>query len=142
MMIPSIRPLIFPEDTRPIESSSSNSSHLNKGHIRSLDSLTGAPECHKGEAAEQEARNLVDTFATVAMESAAARYGQAVVEEGPDLTTITDSTGIVNDLAEPSIGDLPEDKTERPIKKKVRHATDETMRMLSDITDLYERLAK
>ena len=108
----------------------------------SEDSLTGAPENHKGEAAEQEAKNFVDSFATVAMESAAAKYGQTVTEDEPDRPAITDGLEAAEAAAENRTDDAPEDKTKKPMKKKVSHATDQVMRILSDITDIYEKFAK
>ncbi|KAJ5570117.1 uncharacterized protein N7459_009547 [Penicillium hispanicum] len=142
IMIPSIRTLLFPELTPSSCSDASSDTRSTRGQPESLDSLTGAPESHKGEAAEQEARNLIDSFATVAMESAAAKYGQTVLEEAPNVpAAITDGSEITQGPTEPPAGETPEDKTEKPMKKKVRHATDQTMSVLSDITDLYERFA-
>jgi hypothetical protein len=139
IMVPPVRLLLFPGLAKTDDSTARSA----KGaQTESEDSLTGAPENHKGEAAEQEARNLVDSFATVAMESAAAKYGQTVTEDGPDRHAITDSIETVEATAETPTGDAPEDKTKKPMRKKVLHATDSVMRILSDITDIYEKFAK
>lgn len=136
-MCPPIRCVLFPPPSA--EDPGSRSASL--GQPESNDSLTGAPEAHKGEAAEQEAKNLVDSFATVAMESAAGKYGQAVAEEvtaeasPPETLRLTEN-------GEPQPGDLPDDKTKKPMKHKVSQGTDKAMRIISDITDIYEKFAK
>lgn len=138
-MVPSVRLLLFPVRLKKDES---NGSSPTEGQVQSEDSLTGAPENHKGEAAEQEAKNLVDSFATVAMESASARYGQTVSEDASDRHALIESTEAADAAAGTSTVDSPEDKTKKPMKKKVSHATDKVMRILSDITDIYEKFAK
>ncbi|KGO42812.1 Protein of unknown function DUF3292 [Penicillium expansum] len=138
IMVPSVRLLLFPVRLKKDES---NGSSPTEGQVQSEDSLTGAPENHKGEAAEQEAKNLVDSFATVAMESASARYGQTVSEDASDRHALIESTEAADAAAGTSTVDSPEDKTKKPMKKKVSHATDKVMRILSDITDIYEKFA-
>lgn len=139
IMVPPTRLLLFPG---LVKTSGSDGGSPTEAQTKSEDSLTGAPETHKGEAAEQEAKNLVDSFATVAMESAAARYGQTVTDEAPDRLAITESLEAAEAAAGTPTGDSPEDKTKKPMKKKVSHATDKVMRILSDITDIYEKFAK
>ncbi|OGE50047.1 hypothetical protein PENARI_c018G11885 [Penicillium arizonense] len=141
IMVPSVRLLLFPGPAKKEGADKSNGRGSPTDQPQSQDSLTGAPENHKGEAAEQEARNLVDSFATVAMESAAAKYGQTVTEEAPERPLITDGIEAAEAAAESPNGDAPEDKTKKPMKKKVSHATDQAMRVLSDITDVYEKFA-
>ncbi|KAJ5129891.1 uncharacterized protein N7515_005930 [Penicillium bovifimosum] len=138
IMVPPVRVLLFPGLAKTKDP---NASNVTGAQTESEDSLTGAPENHKGEAAEQEAKNLVDSFAAVAMESAAAKYGQTVTEEGPDRHAITDGIQAAETAAETPTGDAPEDKTKKPMKKKVAHATDSVLRILSDITDIYEKFA-
>ncbi|KAF7520314.1 hypothetical protein PCG10_009233 [Penicillium crustosum] len=138
IMVPPVRVLLFPGLAK---TDGSNGSSPPGGKIQSEDSLTGAPENHKGEAAEQEAKNMVDSFATVAMESAAAKYGQTVTEDTPDRPALIESLDAAETAAGTPTGDSPEDKTKKPMKKKVSHATDNVMRILSDITDIYEKFA-
>lgn len=140
-MIPPLRGVIFPALVEKVDSDASSQNSTAPGQPESLDSLTGAPENHKGEAAEQEAKNLIDSFATVAMESAAAKYGQTVVPEPTDQPLIGDGLNIEENPETPA-GDAPEDKTKKPMKEKVSHGTDKLMRGLSDITDIYEQFAK
>ncbi|KAJ5695465.1 hypothetical protein N7536_005877 [Penicillium majusculum] len=138
IMVPPVRILLFPGLAK---TDGSNGSSPPEGQVQSEDSLTGAPEHHKGEAAEQEAKNMVDSFATVAMESAAAKYGQTVTEDAPDRPALIESLEAAEAAAGTPTGDSPEDKTKKPMKKKVAHATDNVMRILSDITDIYEKFA-
>ncbi|KAJ5237136.1 hypothetical protein N7489_007227 [Penicillium chrysogenum] len=138
IMVPPVRQLLFPGLAKTDDS---NGIIPTEGEVQSEDSLTGAPENHKGEAAEQEAKNLVDSFATVAMESAAAKYGQTVPEDAPDRPALIESLEAAEAAAGTPTGDSPEDKTKKPMKKKVSHATDNVMRVLSDITDIYEKFA-
>lgn len=137
IMVPPVRLLLFPGLAKTDDS---NGSSPPGGQAQSEDSLTGAPENHKGEAAEQEAKNMVDSFATVAMESAAAKYGQTVTEDAPYTPALIEN--LEEDAAGTPTGDSPEDKTKKPMKKKMSHATDNVMRILSDITDTYEKFAK
>ncbi|KAJ5189101.1 Protein of unknown function DUF3292 [Penicillium cf. griseofulvum] len=138
IMVPSVRLLLFPGLAKTEDSNGKSSA---EGQVQSEDSLTGAPENHKGEAAEREAKNLVDSFATVAMESAAAKYGQAVAEDATDKPALVESLEAAEAAAGTPTGDSPEDKTKKPMKKKVANATDNVMRILSDITDIYEKFA-
>ncbi|CAG8892135.1 unnamed protein product [Penicillium egyptiacum] len=138
IMVPPARQLLFP---RLVRTDDSNGSSPTEGQLQSEDSLTGAPENHKGEAAEQEAKNLIDSFATVAMESAAAKYGQTVPEDAPDRPALIESLEAAEAADGTPTGDSPEDKTKKPMKKKVSQATDNVMRILSDITDIYEKFA-
>lgn len=108
----------------------------------SHDSITGAPESHKGEAAEQEATNLVNSVATVAIKSAAAKYGQGEPQDTSEESPMPDEAEVVTLPAETELDAAPEDKTKKPIKKKVANATDKTMRIISDITDIFEKFAK
>jgi hypothetical protein len=140
IIVPSVRVLMFPDLAKKVDPTGESGS--SSGQIESQDSLTGAPENHKGEAAEQEAKNFVDSFAAVAMESAAAKYGQTVTEEEPDRRAMIDGIEAAEAAAGTPTGDGPEDKTKKPMKKKVSHATDQVMRILSDITDIYEKFAK
>lgn len=139
IMVPPVRILLFPGLAN---TDSSNGSNHPGEQVQSEDSLTGAPENHKGEAAEQEAKNMVDSFATVAMESAAAKYGQTVPEDAPDRPALIESLEAAEAAAGTPTGDSLEDKTKKPMKKKVSHAADNVMRILSDITDIYEKFAK
>ncbi|KAJ5691898.1 hypothetical protein N7462_001321 [Penicillium macrosclerotiorum] len=140
IMFPPIRPLLFPSAPKLPDSSLKPQNTEAAGQPGSQDSLTGVPESHKGETAEQEAKNLVDSMASIAIESAAAKYGQTIPEDSPELPLISEAG---DHLAVPTDeGPALEDKTKKPVKSKVSQGTDSTMRLISDITDIYERFAK
>ncbi|KAJ5715861.1 uncharacterized protein N7483_013042 [Penicillium malachiteum] len=141
ILFPPLRLIMFPIGAPPTVSDGSSENNTTKNQPESLDSLTGVPENHKGEAAEQEAKNLIDSIAVVAMESAAAKYGQTTVEGASDQHLIGNGSEILEETPDTPPGDVPEDKTKKPIKAKISHGTDKTMRVLSDITDVYERFA-
>ncbi|KAA8645029.1 uncharacterized protein ATNIH1004_009240 [Aspergillus tanneri] len=108
---------------------------------RGSDRITGASEKYKGEAVEQEASNLVNSIANVAMESAAGKYGQSIKEGTTESPPDPEDT-----LDEAMSADAPDhgvlhDKAKKPMRKKVSAAADRSMRLISDITDVYERFA-
>lgn len=68
---PPARPIVFPPaPLAAINSKTGNVQTPKAGSLNSTDSLTGAEEKHKGEAAEREASNFVTSFATLALGSA------------------------------------------------------------------------
>lgn len=142
IMFPPIRPFLFPVKPVKAETGTSNANDIPAAQPESQDSLTGAPENHKGEAAEQEAKNLIDTVANVAMESAAGKYGMAVRDDSLDKPFEQQQLEETEAAAEPQGGDSPEDQTKKPIKSKAARGTDKAMRVISDITDVYEQFAK
>ncbi|KAF9886740.1 hypothetical protein FE257_011117 [Aspergillus nanangensis] len=144
ILSPSIRSLLFPAPPPPSQSGAETNHDKNAtvGEATSQDSVTGAPERYKGEAAEQEARNMVNNVANIAMESAAARYGQGIIPDD-ESTTSEPVAGLITAAGEEGDPSSPttEDKTKKPMKKKVAQATDKTMAIISDITDIYEKFA-
>lgn len=136
IMCPPLRPVLFPQ--APVTPADSET-QVFPGQPESQDSLTGAPEVHKGEAAEQEAKNWVDSVANVAIESAAAKYGQAVSE---DPAVDGELIEPIDEVPATPLEGSPEDKTKKPIRSKTARGTDKAMRVVSDITDIYEQFAK
>lgn len=124
------------------------------GHLGSQDSVTGASETFKGEAAEKEASNLVASIASLAVGSVTGKHDQGTVEE--DRSTedkemeeqTPDPEELVLHAADAKAavhGDGPadtQDKTKQPIKQAVVAQANQSMRVLSDITDTYERFGK
>jgi hypothetical protein len=110
------------------------------GEARKQDSVTGALERHKGEAAEREAHNLVNSVATIAMKSATGKYGQAVSEDAEKVAE-PESLEDVVDTAE-GLDESVTTETQKPMKRKVANATDEIMRTMNDLTDTYEKFCK
>ncbi|KAH8424100.1 uncharacterized protein LDX57_001857 [Aspergillus melleus] len=114
--------------------------------LGSHDSITGAPEKLKGEAAEQEATNMITSVASVAVGSIAGKHDQGTPEDAPLEASVPDATDIISDTADAQAtahGQVPEeshDKTRQPMKEKVLNGANDLMRILSDIIDTYEKL--
>ena len=119
------------------------------GVLGSENSLTGAPEKHHGEAAEQEARNFVNSFASIAVSSAAGKHPQGdpqtdgssskLEDTAPDPTII--ATGTV-DAKSKSTGGEPNavhDKTKEPMSAVMWSKTRPIMHTIADIADGWER---
>ncbi|KAJ5667787.1 uncharacterized protein N7477_006357 [Penicillium maclennaniae] len=141
IMFPPIRAMLFPMAPAKTDSDTSSVDSSTGDLPESHDSLTGAPENHKGEAAEQEARNLVDSVATMAMEGAAAKYGQTVAEDEPDVPATPQPLLAIESAPDGQPAEGPEDKTKKPMRSKAAKGTDKAMRVISDITDIYEQFA-
>ncbi len=122
------------------------------GVLGSDDSVTGAPEKHKGEAVEQEASNFVNSFTSIAISSAAGKHpqgdphageaGSSTLEEtAPDPTNV--ALDVVN-AKEKSSGGQPNavhDKTKEPISAAMWSKTRPVMHGIADISDGWERFA-
>lgn len=139
IMFPPIRPVLFP--SAPAYKNKGSSTGKNE-QVESQDSLTGAPETHKGEAAEQEAKNMIDSVAAIAMESAAGKYGQAVPQDLDEVPPTSEAIDVADISEEVGVEDPADDKTKKPVRNKVSRGTDKAMRAISDITDIYEKFAK
>lgn len=94
------------------------------GVLGSVDSATGAPENHKGEAVEQEANNFVTGIAAVALSSATGKHPQTdpADEEGspvdsvPDPTALAMSAASAKDTTSSSTPSGKHDKTKIPME--------------------------
>ena len=145
ILCPPIRSLLFPalpQTPPPDNSNNSTSDAPADEQPESHDSLTGAPEKHKGETAEQEAKVLLDSFATMAVQGAAGKFGYPLEEETTESSPAPQDVPLIEGPAETSDDKAAEEKTKKPMKKKISHGTDQAMRVISDITDVYERFAK
>ncbi|KAL4865282.1 hypothetical protein BDV12DRAFT_154353 [Aspergillus spectabilis] len=117
------------------------------GVLGSHDSVTGAPEKFKGEAAELEASNLISNVATVAVGSAAGKHDQATPEDAPMEDRVPDAMDFVSKTADAqsaAAGEIPtdtHDKTREPMRQTVLNGADQAMRTMSDVVDTWERVA-
>jgi hypothetical protein len=136
ILCPPLRRALFPGPS-PVTTDLENSATAGHGK---QDSVTGTSERHKGEAAEREAHNLVNSVATIAMKSATSKYGQAVSEDAEKVAE-PESLEDVVDTAE-GLDDSVTTETQKPMKRKVANATDEIMRTMNDLTDTYEKFCK
>ena len=124
------------------------------GHLGSDDSVTGASEKFKGEAAEKEASNLVASMTSLAVGGVAGKHEQGAVDDGrssedkemekrvPDPEEIVSHAADARDAVHGEGPADTHDKTRQPIKQTVADAANQSMRVLSDITDTYERFGK
>ena len=113
-----------------------------------IDSATGAPEKHRGEAVEQEASNFVAGFATIAMSSATGKHEQNEPEHDPVASSIPDPTSVASasaDAKSSAAGEKPNkkhDKTKQPMEDAMWSQMRPIMHILGDIADGWERFAK
>lgn len=118
------------------------------GVLGSHDSITGAPQNFKGEAAEQEASNLVAGVASVAVGSAVGKHDQGVPDDAPLEDNVPDATDLVSHTADAQSkahGQVPSDqhdKTRQPMKKSVIDGANMLMQIIADITDSWEKFEK
>lgn len=149
VLYPPIRPLMFPP--APIALVDKDTGGVQKpkaGILGSHDSITGAPEKFKGEAAEQEASNLVASVASLAVGSAVGKHDQGVPEDAqfeddvPDAMEIVANTADAQSAAHGKIPSDSHDKTRQPMKQSVMDAANMAMQVVNDIADTYEKLGK
>lgn len=149
VVYPPCRPLMFPP--APIALVDKDTGGVQKpkaGILGSHDSITGAPERYKGEAAEQEASNLVASIASVAVGSAAGKHDQGVPEDAPleddvpDVMDIVDRTADAQSAANGKVPTESHDKTRQPMKQSVMDSANFAMQVINDITDIYEKMGK
>ncbi|PLB53206.1 hypothetical protein P170DRAFT_404134 [Aspergillus steynii IBT 23096] len=144
---PPCRAMLFPP--APIALVDMNTGGVQKPSANVLgshDSITGAPEKLKGEAAEQEASNMITSVASVAVGSIAGKHDQATPEDAPLEASVPDATDIISDTADAQAtahGEVPadsHDKTRQPMKETVLNGANQLMRILSDVIDTYEKI--
>lgn len=148
---PPSRAIMFPP--APIALVSAKTGGVQKpksGTLGSHDSVTGAPENHKGEAVEQEASNFVNGIASVALSSATGKHPQDDPpsnngEPGsaiPDPTAIAVGTAEAKDKAAGKNSSETHDKTKVPMETAMWTQMRPIMHGLADVTDTWERFAK
>ena len=143
--VPKSRTMLFPP--APIALINSKTGGVQKpkaGVLGSHDSATGAPEKHKGEAVEQEASNLVNGIAQVAISSAAGRHDQGDPEESKAESSLPDPTKmavVAADSKASAQGDsmAKHDKTKQPMEDAIWTKMRPAMHILGDIADGWER---
>lgn len=148
IVYPRARQILFPP--APLALVDTKSGGLQKpsaGVLGSHDSVTGAPEKHRGEAVEQEASNFVSGITSVAISSAAGKHpGDAAEDDGP-ADAGPDPSAIAVGAAEArsvSTGAKPEagakhDKTKEPMEAAMWAKMKPMMHALADVADTWER---
>lgn len=118
------------------------------GVLGSDDSVTGAPEKHQGEAVEQEATNFVNSFASIALSSAAGKNqpgdphdeGDSKLESGaPDPTNLAVAVSDSNTSAAGGESNAVHDKTKEPMTAAMWSKTRPLMHGIADVADGWER---
>lgn len=145
--VPKSRAILFPP--APIALINSKTGGVQKpkaGVLGSHDSATGAPEKHKGEAVEQEASNLFNGIASVAISSAAGRHDQGDPEDTKAEESMPDPTKMAMATADSKAsaqGAHPahHDKTKEPMEDAIWKKMRPAMHVVGDIADGWERFA-
>ncbi|KAJ6562425.1 hypothetical protein B0H19DRAFT_943738 [Mycena capillaripes] len=118
------------------------------GVLGSTDTATGAPENHKGEAAEAEAAHFVTSIASVLIASATGKHPQseaphdgAVQDIVPDPTEIVAGATEAKARSEVKPTKPSHDKAKVPMETAVWTMIRPIMHGIGDVTDTYERFA-
>ncbi|KAI3390952.1 hypothetical protein diail_8326 [Diaporthe ilicicola] len=145
---PPSRNILFPP--APLALVDSRSGGIQKpkaGVLGSQDSVTGAPEKHRGEAVEQEASNFVSGITSVALSSATGKHpGEETEDQGPG-DSVPDPSSIAVGASEArhvAAGTKPEagpkhDKTKEPMDAAMWNKMRPVMHALADVADTWER---
>lgn len=150
VIYPPCRSMMFPPAPIALVDKSTGGVQKPKaGVLGSHDSITGAPERFKGEAAEQEASNLVSGVASVAVGSAVGKHDQGVPDEdaaiernAPDAMDIVSNTADAQNAAQGKVPSESHDKTREPMRDSVMNAANISMQVINDMTDTYEKFGK
>ncbi|KAF5010457.1 hypothetical protein FDECE_3392 [Fusarium decemcellulare] len=112
------------------------------GVLASDDSVTGAPENHKGEAVEQEAHSFVTSLSTIVVSTAAGKHPQTDPDEdsaAPDPTQLTED---VTDAKQKTVGNETgheHNRAKKPVSNAVWDKARPTMHLIADFVDTWER---
>ncbi|KAF2167645.1 hypothetical protein M409DRAFT_53638 [Zasmidium cellare ATCC 36951] len=147
IVYPPSREMLFPP--APLALVSAKTGGVQKpqaGVLGSTDSATGAPENYKGEAVEQEATNLVNSVATVALSSVSGKHPQneppgneneKAGENVPDPTAMAVNASKARSSA--SGGTHKVDKTKVPMETAIWNKMRPVMHGIADVSDTWER---
>ncbi|KAF7556767.1 hypothetical protein G7046_g6209 [Stylonectria norvegica] len=112
------------------------------GVLASDDSVTGAPEKHKGEAVEQEAHSFVTSISTLVVSTAAGKHPQADPEDNditPDPTQLTEDISNAKAKTDGENTTMAHDKTKQPVSTAVWDKARPVMFLMTDFVDTWER---
>ena len=109
------------------------------GVLASHDSATGAPENHKGEAVEQEARNFFNGITSIFVTSATGKHPQAdpgtddetPADTVPDPTSVALGASDAQDVAAGGKPDEAHDKTRAPVQNAMWNQLKPVMHLIS-----------
>lgn len=121
------------------------------GVLGSTDSATGAPEIHKGEAAEAEASHFVNSIAHVALSSASGKHPQNNLpsteeeQENTPEASVPDPTAMAVTVSTARVSvqgkTVPphQDKAKIPMETAIWNSMRPIMHGLEDVADTWER---
>ncbi|KAL7898877.1 hypothetical protein HDV63DRAFT_385753 [Trichoderma sp. SZMC 28014] len=112
------------------------------GVLASDNSLTGAPEKHKGEGVEQEAHSFVNSIASVIIGTSAGKHPQGDPHDdntAPDPTNITADVSRAKDSADGQEINPKHDRTKKPVSNIVWTNMGPIMHMIAEVVDTWER---
>ncbi|KAI0010744.1 hypothetical protein F4779DRAFT_283646 [Xylariaceae sp. FL0662B] len=146
---PSRQTLFPPAPVALVDGKSGGVQKPKAGVLGSVDSATGAPEHHKGEAVEQEASNFFNGFTSIVVTSATGKNPQAAPssEDGSPDDSMPDPTGLTVTAAEAkdvAAGGRPGskyDKTKIPVENAMWTKMRPIMHGIADVSDTWERFA-
>lgn len=149
IVYPPARGTMFPPAPIALVSSSGGVQKPRSGTLGSTDSITGAPENHKGEAVEQEATNFVYGVATIALSSATGKNPESEPGEAeaghssaPDITRVAIGVAHSKDKATGVKPDKDHDKTKVPMETAMWEKMRSVMHGIAEVADTWERFAK
>ena len=161
---PPSRKLLFPP--APLSAISASTGNMQKpkaGTLGSKDSLSGAPETHRGEAVEQEARHFVAGLGSVALATAAGKgpgddgNGNAVGGGNSEAEGVDKPPSSIEGAAPDPLGmaagsveakhlasgdNATKDPAKVPVEAAIWNKAGPAMRLINDISDTWERFAK
>ncbi|PFH55772.1 hypothetical protein XA68_17646 [Ophiocordyceps unilateralis] len=114
------------------------------GILASRDSMTGAPEKHRGEGVEQEAHNFINTLSTVAISATIGKHPQGDPHEdtkAPDPTRLADGAADVKDKTNGHQPNGMHDQTREPVSRAVWSKARPAMHLVGNLVDTWERFA-
>lgn len=151
IVYPPSRSFLFPPAPIALVNSSTGGVQKPKaGVLGSHDSVTGAPENHKGEAVEQEASNFFNSIASVALSSATGKHPQgepadeagSAQDSAPDPTSMAVGASDARTKAAGGKASAHHDKTKVPMETMMWTKMRPAMRAISTVADMWERVAK
>ncbi|KAK8164943.1 hypothetical protein IWX90DRAFT_464831 [Phyllosticta citrichinensis] len=152
ILFPPLREMMFPPAPMAlVDAKTGNLQKPEAGLLGSYDSVTGASENYKGEAVEQEARNFVNSIASIALSSASGKHSEkdshSDSEDGspqdatPDPTAIAVGAADAKSKASGAVPAADYDKTKVPMDTMLWRNMRPTMFIIVSLTDAWERVA-
>lgn len=149
IVYPPSREFLFPPAPIALVSSSTGGVQKPKaGVLGSHDSVTGAPEHHKGEAVEREASSFFNSMAAVLLSSATGKHPQSeppakdgtAEDSAPDPTAMTLGASNARNKAGGEKSTAHQDKAKVPMETMMWTKMRPLMRIVATTADTWERL--